>query len=100
MGPEGNIFINSPISTFQQGLTHSAMYVLSQKPEQAPLQLVDQLPWPVTTSTSAAEDIVVPMITSTFLLSYNSRTPGQNLSIFRINTFRHQKLQRSPVDHV
>ena len=26
MGPEGNIFLNSPISTFQQGLTHSAMY--------------------------------------------------------------------------
>ena len=25
MGPEGNIFINSPISTFQQGLTHSAV---------------------------------------------------------------------------
>ena len=25
MGPEGNIFVNSHISTFQQGLTHSAM---------------------------------------------------------------------------
>ena len=25
MGPEGNIFLNSPISTFQQGLTHSAV---------------------------------------------------------------------------
>ena len=25
MGPEGNILVNSPISTFQQGLTHSAM---------------------------------------------------------------------------
>ena len=25
MGPEGNILENSSISTFQQGLTHSAM---------------------------------------------------------------------------
>ena len=25
MGPAGNILVNSPISTFQQGLTHSAM---------------------------------------------------------------------------
>ena len=25
MGPEGNILVNSPISTFQQGLTHSAL---------------------------------------------------------------------------
>ena len=27
MGPEGNILVNSPISTFQQGLTHSAMLI-------------------------------------------------------------------------
>ena len=25
MGPAGNILVNSPISTFQQGLTHSAL---------------------------------------------------------------------------
>ena len=25
MGPEGNILVNSSISTFQQGLTHSAL---------------------------------------------------------------------------
>ena len=25
MGPEGNILVNSPITTFQQSLTHSAM---------------------------------------------------------------------------
>ena len=25
MGPEGNVLVNSSISTFQQGLTHSAM---------------------------------------------------------------------------
>ena len=34
MGPEGNILVNSPISTFQQGLTHSAMYVAVEGPTQ------------------------------------------------------------------
>ena len=28
MGPEGNVLVNSPITTFQQSLTHSAMIML------------------------------------------------------------------------
>ena len=27
MGPEGNILVNSPITTFQQSLTHSAIMI-------------------------------------------------------------------------
>ena len=36
MGPEGNILVISPISTFQQGLTHSAMLTKADqgRPEQ------------------------------------------------------------------
>ena len=31
MGPEGNILVNSSISTFQQGLTHSALRQLQAR---------------------------------------------------------------------
>ena len=30
MGPEGNILLNSPFSSFQQSLTHSAMWIYKE----------------------------------------------------------------------
>ena len=45
MGPEGIILVNSPITTFQQSLTHSAMHsnvLLST--EQHPIEAQDTSP--------------------------------------------------------
>ena len=46
MGPEGNILENSSISTFQQGLTHSALNEIGscrKKPENCIVQQIQLL---------------------------------------------------------
>ena len=44
MGPEENILVNSPISTFQQGLTHSALFEKVEIPAILCDLIADRLP--------------------------------------------------------
>ena len=46
MGPEGIILVNSPITTFQQSLTHSALFIfVLSKRKGRPHYLVEGIAW-------------------------------------------------------